>query len=64
MEVGGGGPGAFDGALGEYVRGEIAARGLVPMPRMLDSGFRQVTTSTKAIRTADDLAGIKIRVPN
>jgi tripartite ATP-independent transporter DctP family solute receptor len=56
--------GAFDGALGEYVRGEIAARGLVPMPRMLDSGFRQVTTSTKAIRTADDLAGIKIRVPN
>jgi tripartite ATP-independent transporter DctP family solute receptor len=54
---------AFDGALGEYVRGEIEAKGLVCMPHVLDNGFRQITTSTKPIKTVDDFTGLKIRTP-
>ena len=47
-----------------YVRTQIAAKaGLVAMERMWDLGFRQITTSTKPIRTADDLVGLKIRTP-
>lgn len=54
---------AMDGDLGAYVRGQIAKAGLAVMDRMWDNGFRQVTTSTKPIATADDLKGLKIRVP-
>ncbi len=55
---------AMDGDLGRYVRGQIAAKaGLVAMDRMWDLGFRQITTSTKPIRNADDLVGLKIRTP-
>lgn len=54
---------AFDGALGTYVRGEIEAKGIVVMPKMLDNGFRQVTNSLRPIKTVDDLAGLKIRTP-
>lgn len=45
------------------MRGEIAKRGLVAMDRMWDNGYRQITSSTRAIRTPDDLKGFKIRVP-
>ena len=46
------------------VRTQIAAKaGLVAMDRMWDLGFRQITTSTKPIKTADDLVGLKIRTP-
>jgi tripartite ATP-independent transporter DctP family solute receptor len=54
---------AMDGPLGGYVRGEIGKRGLIAMDRMWDNGFRQITSSTRAIRTPDDLKGFKIRVP-
>ena len=55
---------AMDGELGAYVRAQIAAKsGLVAMDRMWDLGFRQITTSTKPIRNAADLVGLKIRVP-
>jgi tripartite ATP-independent transporter DctP family solute receptor len=55
---------AMDGDLGAYVRAQITAKaGLVPMARMWDLGFRHITTSTKPIRTADDLVGLKIRTP-
>ncbi len=54
---------AMDGKLGEFVRGEIAKRGLLAMDRVWDNGFRQTTTSTKPITTAADLRGLKIRVP-
>ena len=54
---------AMDGKLGAYVRGEIGKRGLLAMDRIWDNGYRQTTTSTKAITTPDDLRGVKLRVP-
>jgi tripartite ATP-independent transporter DctP family solute receptor len=54
---------AMDGELGAYVRAQIAKFGLTAMPKIWDSGFRQVTTSQKPITAADDLKGLKIRVP-
>jgi TRAP-type transport system periplasmic protein len=54
---------AMDGKLGAYVRGEIDKRGLVAMDRMWDNGFRQITSSTRAIKEPGDLKGFKIRVP-
>ena len=54
---------AMDGALGAYVRGEIGKRGLVAMDKMWDNGYREITSSSKLIRSPDDLKGFKIRVP-
>ena len=54
---------AMDGDLGQYVRGEIEKSNLVVMDKIWDNGFRQITSSVKAIETADDLKGFKIRVP-
>ncbi|MBS0643423.1 MAG: TRAP transporter substrate-binding protein [Proteobacteria bacterium] len=54
---------AMDGALGAYVRSEIDKRGLTAMDKMWDNGFRQITSSTKPIKTPADLKGFKIRVP-
>jgi tripartite ATP-independent transporter DctP family solute receptor len=54
---------ALDGAVGDPVRADITKAGLHPMHRIWDEGFRQITSSTKQIKTPDDLAGFKIRVP-
>src|SRR5436189_3271992 len=54
---------AMDGDLGAYVRGEINKAGLEVMEKIWDNGFRQTTSSTKAINGPDDLKGFKIRVP-
>jgi tripartite ATP-independent transporter DctP family solute receptor len=54
---------AMDGELGAYVRGQIAKANLIVMDKIWDNGFRQVTSSNKAIVTPEDLKGFKIRVP-
>ena len=55
---------AFDGNLGAYVRAEIGKQGLHAFDKIWENGMRQITTSTKGIHTAADLAGFKIRTPN
>jgi TRAP-type transport system periplasmic protein len=54
---------AMDGDLGAYIRKEIDAIGLFAFPKILDNGFRQITSSTHPIRSVNDLSGFKIRTP-
>ena len=54
---------AMDGDLGAFVRANIAKFNILAMEKIWDSGFRQITSSTKPIVTAADLSGFKIRVP-
>jgi tripartite ATP-independent transporter DctP family solute receptor len=53
----------MDGGLGAYIRAQIDKAGLHAMDKAWDNGFRQITSSTKPIKTPDDLKGFKIRVP-
>ena len=54
---------AMDGALGAYIRAQIAKAGLHAYERQWDNGYRQMTSSTRQIKGPDDLKGFKIRVP-
>jgi tripartite ATP-independent transporter DctP family solute receptor len=55
---------AMDGDLGAFIRAQIQAKtNLVPMEKMWDLGFRQITTSNRPVRNAADLVGLKLRVP-
>lgn len=55
--------GALDGELGAHLRGLITRGGLVVQDKVWDNGFRQITTSSRAITTPGDLKGMKLRVP-
>jgi tripartite ATP-independent transporter DctP family solute receptor len=55
---------AMDGGVGEIVREAIAKTGVVPMKKMWDNGFRQITASaSRQLNGVEDLKGFKIRVP-
>jgi tripartite ATP-independent transporter DctP family solute receptor len=54
---------AMDGALGDHVRAQFDKVGLFVLPKMLDNGYRNITSSAKPIAVPDDLKGFKIRVP-
>ena len=54
---------AMDGDLGKFIKSEIENVGVLQVSKFWDNGFRQLTSSTREIRTPDDLKGFKIRVP-
>src|SRR4051794_27096639 len=54
---------AIDGEMGDYIRGEMAAKGIHQFRLGFDNGFHQLTTRTRPIRTVEDLAGMPIRTP-
>jgi tripartite ATP-independent transporter DctP family solute receptor len=54
---------AVDGKLGDRIRAGFAKIGFHTFKKMWDNGFRQTTTSNKPINSAEDLLGLKIRVP-
>jgi TRAP-type transport system periplasmic protein len=55
---------AMDGGVGDIVREAIGKAGVVPMKKMWDNGFRQITSSaSRQINSVEDLKGFKIRVP-
>ncbi|SDK10519.1 MULTISPECIES: TRAP transporter substrate-binding protein [Bradyrhizobium] len=55
---------AMDGGVGEVVREAIGKAGIVPMKKIWDNGFRQITSSSsRQLNSVDDLRGFKIRVP-
>ncbi len=54
-----------DGALGEYLGRECAAKGIYRFQYgLLENGFRHISTADRPIRVADDLRGLKVRVPD
>jgi tripartite ATP-independent transporter DctP family solute receptor len=56
---------ANDGAFGEYLGRECAAKGIYRFQYgLLENGFRDIAMAERPIRTADDLAGVKMRVPD
>jgi tripartite ATP-independent transporter DctP family solute receptor len=55
---------AMDGGVGDVVRDAIGKAGIVPMQKMWDNGFRQITSSSsRQLNSVEDLRGFKIRVP-
>jgi TRAP-type transport system periplasmic protein len=54
---------AMDGDLGAYIRKEVAKANIIAFEKIWDNGFRQTTSSTKAITNPGDYKGFKIRVP-
>src|SRR6202158_1104689 len=55
---------AMDGGVGDVVRDAIGKAGIVPMKKVWDSGFRQITSSSsRQLNSVEDLRGFKIRVP-
>jgi tripartite ATP-independent transporter DctP family solute receptor len=55
---------ANDGALGEYLAKECAVKGIHRFQYgLLENGFKQISTVDKPIKTAEDLSGLRIRVP-
>src|SRR5207244_4588610 len=54
----------MDGPLGAYLREEMTAKGIHGFPvGAFDNGMRQIRGTKRPIRTADDLAGLRMRVP-
>jgi tripartite ATP-independent transporter DctP family solute receptor len=54
---------AMDGELGGHVRAALTKVGLQAFDKVLDNGYRNITSASKPIATPADLKGFKIRVP-
>lgn len=56
---------AMDGDLGAHLAQACAARGILLLPEAtFENGFRHIGTSTRPVRGVDDLAGMRVRVPD
>lgn len=56
---------AMDGPFGKYIHNEIAKKlGLHVFDKGWDGGVRHFFTTTKAVKTAADVKGMKFRVPS
>ncbi len=56
---------ANDGKLGETIARACLAAGIYRFQHgLLENGFRQIAMVDKPVRTADDLRGVKMRVPD
>src|ERR1700761_3654334 len=53
---------AMDGELGASIRAGLDKVGIYAFPKILDSGYRNITTSNRSIETVEDLKGMKMRV--
>jgi len=54
----------MDGALGAYLREELAAKGIAGFRvGAFDNGMRQIAGTKRPIVRPDDLIGIRMRVP-
>jgi tripartite ATP-independent transporter DctP family solute receptor len=55
---------AMDGGVGDVIRDAIGKAGIIPMKKIWDNGFRQITSSSsRQLNGVEDLRGFKIRVP-
>jgi tripartite ATP-independent transporter DctP family solute receptor len=54
---------AMDGDVGAHVRSALAKVNLQAFDKVLDNGYRNITSATKPIKSPEDLKGFKIRVP-
>lgn len=54
---------AMDGDLGGHVREALGKVNLHAFEKVLDNGYRNITSSARPVNTPDDLKGFKIRVP-
>jgi TRAP-type transport system periplasmic protein len=56
---------AMDGDLGDHLREEMRSKGIYALPKgAFDNGFQQLSITSKPVRTAADLQGVKVRTPN
>ncbi len=54
----------LDGPLGDYLRRELAARGIHALPYgLLENGFRHISTVDRPITGVADLEDLRIRIP-
>jgi TRAP-type transport system periplasmic protein len=54
---------AMDGKLGKLLRADLEKAGYLTTDKILDSGFHQITSSSKPINTVADMQGFKLRAP-
>ena len=56
---------AMDGGVGDVVRDAIGKAGIVPMKKVWDNGFRQITSSSsRQLNSVEDLQGSRSAFPS